>query len=478
MQMQSAAPAARDLGEATRIVQGMEYYDPATVLRFLQTIETVSSSELAIRAANPRGDQDLAGWLDLALVVRQHLVEPDSVRTAVSDWKNRHPYHRLTESQVLDAWLRYRQEFRPPRRVGLLLPGSGRLQAAGDAIRDGFLGAFLDQPAGSEVLLFATGDDEQSAISAYFNALDAGVDWIIGPLRKESVAAMLGLAGMSKPVLALNDLPDQFVEPDGLAGQIRGISLSQDQEVREIAAHTLRSGFRKAMVIAPESSWGERMAYVFESNFLREDAEIVAAARFQESENDHSAMLERMLQIDQSKARKQRLENTLQMSIEFEPVRRDDIDVIFMAASPEQARQIRPQLRFHDAGDIPVYATGRVFSGQPDPARNQDLDGVRFPAAPWLLNHAERDQIPNLASVRGGALGVLFALGQDAWNILPWLGLMQRDPDFVFTGQSGNYRRGSDGTLLREPDWAVFRGGRPAMLQQAGLQQQVARDDG
>jgi outer membrane PBP1 activator LpoA protein len=142
-------------------------------------------------------------------------------------------------------------------------------------------------------------------------------------------------------------------------------------------------------------------------------------------------------------------------------VRRNDVDVIFIAANDTQARLLRPQLRFLDAGDIPVYATGRIYSGRPDPARNQDLDGVRFPATPWELMHTERDEVPEIASIRGGALGDLFAVGQDAWNVLPWLELMRKDPGFVFPGASGYYRRDLAGGLRREPAWAHFDNGRP-----------------
>jgi outer membrane PBP1 activator LpoA protein len=140
------------------------------------------------------------------------------------------------------------------------------------------------------------------------------------------------------------------------------------------------------------------------------------------------------------------------------------VDVIFLAANASQARLLRPQLRFHEAGGIPVYATGRIFSGRPDPGRNQDLNGMRFPATPWHLDHSESDDIPDLVSIRGGTLGSLYALGQDAWNILPWLDLMQKDPDFRFPGASGYYGFARGQALVRDPAWAEFSGGRPVPL--------------
>jgi hypothetical protein len=409
----------------------------------------------------------LTGWLDLALVIRQNLIVPDGVASAIGDWKQRNPYHLLTVDQALDTWLRYRQLFTPPRTVAVLLPESGRLQLAGEAIRDGLMSAYLDNPGGAKILFFATGDDVQSTISAYFNAVDAGADWIIGPLAKESVEAMLKLAGMSTPVLALNELPEHFVSPAGLSGQVASLFLSQDSEAVSIANHAAESGYRRALVMAPEDPWGERMAAAFESEFLQEDGQIIAATRYPESENDHTATLERILKIDESEARKKRLESTLQMTLEFEPAHRQDIDIIFLAASSTQAKLIRPQLKFHEAGDIPVFATSRIYSGEPDPANNQDLNGIHFPATPWQLTHPTADDIPNLESIRSGSRSSLFALGQDAWNLLSWLSLMHKDPDFVFPGQSGYYRATNGDALQREPAWAEFRDGMPVPAQTA-----------
>ena len=459
-----SGPASAALAQAGQISSAMQSYDPGASVELMRALENVSSGELSIRAENPRADRQWIGWLDLALQVRRNLVIPDGIGSAITAWKLRHPYHLLTEAEALDTWLRYRQLFTPPRRTATLLPDTPGLKNASNAIRDGLMSAYLGEPGGGELLFFSTSGDGQSTIAAYFSAFDAGADQLIGPLRKESVDALLNMPGLATPVLALNDLPENFVPPPGLSGRLSGISLSQEAEVTATAAHAAASGYRRAIVLAPESAWGERMAATFEAEFLQDDRQIIAAARYLETENDHSAALERVLLIDESKARAKRLENVLRVPLEFEPTRRNDVDVIFMAANPTQANLLRPQLRFLDAGDVPVYATGRVYSGQPDPARNQDLDGVRFPTTPWELAHNSAQQIPELASLRGGALGSLFALGQDAWNMLTWLDLMRKDSDFVFPGQSGNYRVNLAGKLEREPAWAEFRLGRPMPL--------------
>ncbi len=464
LQQRLSLPVSMDISRAAKLASSIDSYDPHAALAVIKSLDYVTSGELEVRADHPGGEQHLTGWLDLALVIRQNLVVPDQVNQAMASWKARHPDHPLSENEALDLWLRYRQQFTPPRKLAVLLPGSGRLSAAGTAVRDGLMSAFLENPGSTEILFFATGDEPESAISAYFNAMDAGVDWIIGPLQKSSIEALLKLAGLATPILALNEFPPSFVAPPGLSGQLFGISLSQEKEAAAVAEHAVASGFERAVVLAPESAWGERMALAFQGEFLQENRELIAAVRYSESDNDHSPVIERMLKIDESKARKNRLENTLQMPLEFEAVRRNDIDVIFMAANATQAKLIRPQLRFFDAGDIPVYATGRVYSGQPNPVRNRDLNGIRFPITPWQLEHANPGDIPELESIRGGNLATLYSIGYDAWKLLPWLELIRRDPDFNFPGQSGVYRAGSNGNLRREPAWAVFSRGRPVLL--------------
>jgi outer membrane PBP1 activator LpoA protein len=457
-------PISRDISRAAMLSDSLQNYDPDAALNLIESLENVSSGELAVRADNPRAERQLTGWLDLALVIRQNLVVPDHVMQAMAGWKARHPYHILSESDALDIWLRYRQQFRPPRRVAVLLPETGRLSAPSAAIRDGLMSAYLENPGGAEIYFFATDDEPDSAIAAYFSAMDAGADWIIGPLQKDHIEAILNLAGLATPVLALNELPATFSAPAGLQDRIFGMSLSQENEAISVARRAVDSEYQRAVVLAPESNWGERMAEAFQSEFLHEDREIIAAARFLESDNDHSPVIERILKIDESKARKKRLENTLQMTLEFEAVRRNDIDLIFLAANSSQARLIRPQLRFHDAGDIPLYSTSRVYTGRPNPAHNQDLNGIRFPITPWQLQHVNAADMPALESIRDGSLAAFFTIGQDAWGLLPWLELMRKDTDFSVSGQSGIYRAGNNENLQRDPAWAVFSRGRPAPL--------------
>ena len=135
-----------------------------------------------------------------------------------------------------------------------------------------------------------------------------------------------------------------------------------------------------------------------------------------------------------------------------------------MAASPPEGRELKPLLRFHDTGDVPVYAMGRIFSGRVEKASDQDLNGILFPTTPWQLGATDKTTLA-LDSIRGGAFGNLYALGQDAWHILPWLSLMQKDSDLWFPGETGALRLQENGHLHRQAVWAQFSAGRPVPYQ-------------
>ena len=167
------------------------------------------------------------------------------------------------------------------------------------------------------------------------------------------------------------------------------------------------------------------------------------------------------MKIDESRNRKNRVQATLGIPLNFEPSRRDDFELFFLAATPVQGRQIRPQLRFHEAGDKEVYAMSRIFGGTNDPTANQDLNGIYFPSTHWQLSRPSGSGESDLASLRGGDFAPLHALGNDAWNLLPWLPLMRKDPDLYYNGAIGSLHMTPDGQLLREPAWAQFSGGRP-----------------
>jgi len=453
-------PSARSLAEVIELSSSISSYQPDLALEILRSLESVSSSQLTAMIDGQQYDPEFTEWLELALLVRTTLINESPVTAAAHNWANYHYGHVITQANFPELVSRYRSNFPTPSHVAILLPAEGGLVAAGKAIRDGIMSAYLERPGESVIRFYSSGENKESAIAAYLQAREDGATQIIGPLRVESTRALSSLDDSGVPILLLNESASTGQVKPRQAGLVTSLSLSQTEEAAAIASNALAQGHERSIMIVPDSAWGMRIETAFATTFEQGEGSISANAHFNPTTSDHSAMLTQVLKIDESKQRQADLQSRLGVPLFFEPIRRDDFDFIFMAADPAQGRSLKPLLRFHDAGDIPVYAMSRVFSGKVQRGSDQDLNGIVFSVTPWQLQAAPNTS-PSLESIRGGSFGNLYALGQDAWHLLPWLPLMQKDPDLWFPGNVGSLRLQADGNLYRQSAWAQFSAGRP-----------------
>lgn len=471
-------PASLVLAEAAATLEAGEP-DTAAAVELLQRLERVPGKRLAREAQRTTR---LGPWCAFALDVRDTLVRRRDLLQAAAEWSTRHPLHPVDPPRYLEIAWQYGQRFAPPDRVAVLLPKTGNLTATGAAVRDGLVSAWLDGPTRSELVFFDAGETAADALAAYRQVQGEGFPWVIGPLRREAVALILEQPGAAVPGLLLNEPvtevpatpfePTTASAPTAAETDFRFLSLSQEAEARAVAERMLAAGHRQAILLLADDRWGERAEGAFMDAYLAGGGEIVSLERFDAGNADHSDRLTRLLQIQDGRDRRRRLQSLLNIQLEYEDSRRDDFEAFFMAADPSLGRQLKPQLRFFDAGEKPVYAMSRVYSGRVDPSVDDDLNGVIIPATRWALSRVEaraeqggEDGDEELTSLRGGAFGKLHALGRDAWNVLPWLDLMARDPNFAFPGALGDLTLGPGGRLRIAPAWAVFRRGRLAALE-------------
>ena len=457
-------PSDRSLAEVAELSSNMIGYQPDVALEVLRSLETVASGQLRAMIDSQLYDPEFTEWLELSLQMRTSLINGYPIEEAAKYWVDYHYGHAVDHANFVELALRYQALFSTPAQVAILLPAEGGFAAAGNAIRDGIVSAYLDQPGGSVIRFYSSGESSETALAAYQQAGDDGATQIIGPLRIGSTRALASQHNATIPVLLLNEPGGNLPIGTRQESIVNSLSLSQSEEAAAIAGKAIEIGYRQAVVLVPDNAWGTRIETTFKTMFEQGEGQISATSRFNRAAKDHSAMLTQLLKIDESKQRKTDLQAFLGTPLSFEASRRDDFDFIFMAANPQEGRELKPLLRFHDAGDIPVYAMSRVFSGKVQGAIDQDLNDIIFPITPWQLDTENRaGMLP--ASVRDGAFGNLFALGQDAWQILPWLPLMQKDPDLWFPGSVGSLRLQEDGRLHREPAWAQFSAGQPVPYQ-------------
>jgi outer membrane PBP1 activator LpoA protein len=430
--------------------------------------ELRSASEQGLRI-EPAGVQDaiVRGWLELAPIAALAARDPLSGSAAVSAWRRRNPGHPALEvvrREVLgEDTGPGSAAFPAGPHVALLLPVSGRQAGAAAAVREGFLTAYYQTPATARPRLRIYDTAELSVEEAIERAASTGADYIVGPLTRDEVASAADYAGDRPPILALN-----FLAADRSAPQrFHQFALSPEEEAREVAQRVLAAGQRRGIVLAPEGDWGDRVAAAFRDELLAGGGEVLAEESYDATRNDFSQWIQPALRLSDSRARHRRLEEILGAKLELEPRRRGDIDFIFAPAQAPVARMMRPQLRFHYAGDIPTYATSDAF--EPDERANQDLDGLIFPDMPWMLGGSalveEVREATRAAWGEGGPRRTrLFAFGYDAWRVLEALRTNRLGGAFEVPGLTGRLSVDALGRVHRELDWGQLRGGAVRLL--------------
>jgi outer membrane PBP1 activator LpoA protein len=215
-----------------------------------------------------------------------------------------------------------------------------------------------------------------------------------------------------------------------------------------------------AVSLVPEGEWGERIARAFQERFEALGGTLLAANTYVAAERDYSTPIRALLALDASEERHRALTNALGIRTQFQPRRRDDVDLVFIAARPEQARQLGPQLRFHRTGELPVYATATIWDGD---APGPDLAGLRFCDMPWMMATdgdaaALRGRLRALFPARPKEHTRLLALGHDAYTLVQLIERGQLQQGSFFPAVSGTLSLRNDGVIARRLSCAEIRG--------------------
>ncbi len=403
----------------------------------------------------------LRGWLELVTIAHSRYPSLEAQQQAVILWQRRWEDHpaaldlppalgRLPELIALR-----------PSRVALLLPLSGPMGSAGNALRDGFMAAhFAALAAGGAAPIIMVFDTAGGDVTRhYIEAVDQGADVVVGPLARDAVRDLVMFQPRDVPVLALNSTggmdSDASLIQFGLIPEDEGIQMAQ-------RAHA--DGMRRALVLNAQEAWAERVMASFEAKFVELGGTVVERRPFAATAQITQSVAESLL-ISESEARAGQMRRVLASNLEFEPRRRQDLDFVAMAAEPVSARALKPALAYHFAGDLPVYASSHMYDGSTDRRVTADLDGIRFVNMPWrIAPTALRNDVESAWPEAMGNAASFYAMGADAWHLHARLPLLA-DGDPGFPGLTGTLRLGADGRLKRELGWAVLHNGLPVRLE-------------
>jgi hypothetical protein len=455
--------------EGTRaFVERERYIADAQALRasreeLLALIRDAAQRGASLKAP-PQTDAVVAGWLALGPIAAATARDPSHAAAALADWKRTFPQHPGGDVVLAVA----AGPAGPPgpsgpaqnagtpalpaifhEQIALLLPLSGRSESVGTAVRDGFIAAYLQQDPATRPLLKIYDTAADSVAGAYRHAVDDGAAFLVGPLTKEDVAAVLPVRAARTPELALNFLGDTV----NAGTEFYQFALLPEDEARGVARRLVADGKMRGVALIAQGELGTRVQKAFVDEFTQHGGTLVDGGRFDASRADFSDIIKQVLQVHGVKGEAS--------------THRSDVDFIFLEGPPAAARLILPQLKFNYAGDVPVYATSDSF--EPNASANSDLDGLLFADMPWMVSADPsvdqiRDSVRSAWPARTARLDRLYAFGFDAYHLVPAIKSDALSPTQGVAGMTGLLSLDDRHRVRRELEWAQVRSGIPQPL--------------
>lgn len=417
-----------------------------------------ASAELAV-------DPIVRGWLSLGALAAATGQQGIGWSNGVVRWRERHAGHpAMTIIDDLD--LPDAQLLAYPQRVALLLPLSGSAAGAGEAIQHGFLGAYFAAASGfdaddtiRQTVRVYDVNAEGGASAAYSTAVMDGAEFVVGPLLRQEVIELANDILVPVPVLTLNYLPDNTLAPPGLYQ----FALAPEDEARAAAERAIADGHTRAVALVPNSEWGRRVFTSFATTFEALGGTVLDSRSYASGNPDFSGTIEDLMALSGSVRRYQRLRANIGGPLQFDPRRRQDVEFVFLAADAASGRLLKSQLKFHYAGDLPVYSTSSIYAM--DGRSDSDLNGILFADAPWIIRPQPwiADMPTQYAAYwpQQRRLGRLHAMGYDAYQLVGPLFTSRGGPIDEIDGATGRLWLDVDGRVHRQLPWAEFRRGQP-----------------
>jgi hypothetical protein len=406
------------------------YIDPHALEDAIWALVSTQPKEMLLQMRGAVDDSTEQGWIDLALAASN----TEHKAQSIEQWRLAYPSHVISAAllaKIAQGPIGTGTDAKPPASTGsfgkiaLLLPLKSKIYgSAAQAVQAGFMAAYAADTMTHkpEIQVYETGTPLETEL-VYKRAIAEGADFIVGPLTKDEVT-LITSAPVQVPTLALNQPYNEVKAQDNLTM----LTLSPDIEAKQIASLARNNGLQTAQVVVADSPLAKRIAKAFVTQWQAMEGKITA-------------------QID--------IPSDASKLPTVKSAAANPADMIFLAADAAHAKRVRPYL---DAS-VPTYGTSYLYDGVSGNSQNADLNAIHFVDMPWILmpdSSAFALLRATATKFSGAELQRLFALGLDAYNILPKL-QGRSGNEALLDGATGKISWGDHGVLVRELPLAQFR---------------------
>ena len=418
----------------------LNYVNPETqrtvALQIEQGLQQLPASELTVQL-NQNSDPLLKGFIEFALLdssqsqkVKQQLVQ---------GWQSKYPEHPLSfaaenlaagiaassnlgAASGLDATSGQVVSLKEGDRLAVLLPLSGRFAASvGEPARLGILAALQDRNSNLKVTFYDTNRMTMEEIASALG--QNGTNFIIGPILKPEVDALLSTS-ITLPAIVFN-------QPASPREQLYYYNLGPDYEGALAASKIYHDGHNSPVVIAPESTRGQRAINGFTQVWQQANTNGPIPCRYADI-------------------------NSVQAALTTCPL--NNADAIYINATASDVIKVRGVL----PDNTPLYLTDRSYMGLNHSSGELALAGAFLGDMPWLLtdNALKKDLMATLPQA-DAQVQRIFASAYDSINLAFNLERLHQDRADVLHGISGDLQIGSNGIIEMAPMWVRLGAQRP-----------------
>ena len=419
----------------------------------------------------------LTSWLELTVLYKTMLQNTMNLEDAIAMWQQRYPDHPALDNIIPDIIDRSRQLPKQPLQVALLLPFTGKYNDVSIAIREGFMAAWYESKYNKPIIrIYNT--DADNVVEIYEQAIVEGAEFIVGPLQKSSISNLIKHGDIKVTTLVLNQYDGELDATNNFnASSLPAIiqfGLSPEEEAKQVAERAWFDGHARAISITMRNERGRRVNNAFVSHWQKLGGTILDHISIGQNIEELTNAIRSVLNIDQSEQRSKDLRNKLQRSLKTESRRRQDIDLIFMAVPPTTARQVVPQLRYYRIADIALYSISNIYTGNINTSADSDINDVLFIDMPWIIDLENKysplnRMIERYRKPTHSAYKRFYALGIDAYRLIPRIAELILQPSKQYEGKTGYIKLDEEGRVHRRLIWARFVDGKPELSDATGL---------
>ncbi len=423
-----------------------------------------------------------AGWLQLGYIAKHYAAEPQVLVQRLGDWQYENPSHPAARKLPTELDVALNTKPFKPKNIAVLLPLTGSMAALAYPVKQGIISNYTANPNNNVAVNFF--DTATGVEAAYQRAVNAGAEFIIGPLLPNELEILLkaeqkaveaaartaqkpttpeGTAVAEvKPFIPIPQLFLNNVEMSSHRNDQFFFALSPMDEASNAAEKMFNDGITSPLLLASNDSTGERMAAAFNDKWQELTGQ-TTEVHYYNSGDEMKVTVQKALGVIDSKERIARIKALLGNSIKADFRSRRDIDAIYMISNNKDLPLLKPFIDVNFsvfAQPTPLYTTSRARIENNSADAVEELDNLTISDVPLLLQpNDETSKIVALWPTWNNGQKRLYAMGYDALSLVSKLNQMRALPGYQYSGLSGQLSASPNGTIHRQLSWGHYQRG-------------------